>query len=288
MKRMWIWLLCVALAFSLTACNGCNENTDPVTDPDTSTTDGGDTTDGDESTSTTENGAAATTEGDGSAANGESGSSDGTGNTQAEGSASKAEGTTASTKDSGTSAAKTTGSTQKTQTEITDNVVDWGQVFGNDTTTKTTKKGETTATSSTKKGETTTTTTTTTTQATTTTTVAPTVVNEVKLPAVGTDVDVNKLKGRLRISAIDLKDGIMSITIKNESSNWITEETDWVKYACYDKDGKELTGQGEYFGYIYLGCLEVGESISETVTLPAGTVEVKLIDSKIVYWTEWS
>ena len=108
------------------------------------------------------------------------------------------------------------------------------------------------------------------------------------LPAVGTDVDVVKQKGRIRISAIDLKDSKLTVKIKNESTGWITEETDYVKYACYDKDGKELKGTDDYFGYFYLGCLEVGDEEEFVVNLPAGTAEVKLVDSKIVYWTEWS
>lgn len=286
MKRIWIWMLCVVLAFSLTACNGCNETADPVTDPDTSTTDGGDTTDTDggdttdaSDSTTSGTGADATgSQGSGSGNKTEGTSGDKTGSTGTQSTSGK---TQSSSTTSGTGTTKTTKKSSTGTVAATDNFVDWGEAFGTDpTTTTTTKKGDTTAS--------TTTTTTTTTKPTTTTTVAPTVVNEVKLPAVGTDVDVARQKGRIRVSAIDLKDGKVTISIKNENKNWITQETDWVKYACFDKDGKELKGEGEYFGTIYLGCMETGEVITETFTLPAGTVEVRLVDSEIVYWTPWS
>lgn len=285
MKRIWIWMLCVVLAFSLTACNGCNETNEPATDPDTSTTDGSDPTDSNAPTDSGEATGDSTTSGTGAD----------TPATQDSGSAGKTEGTSAdktgSTDTTGSASGSTTTTTTTTkksstasgQTAVTDNFVDWEQAFGTDpTTTTTTKKGDTTATT-----KPTSTTTTTTTQPTTTTTVVPTVVNDVKLPAVGTDVDVVKQKGRFRVSDIELKDGKVTITIKNENKSWINQETDWVKYACYDKNGNELKGEGEDFGYIYLGCLEEGKTITNTFTLPAGTVEVKLVDSQIVYWTPW-
>ncbi len=315
MKKLFLITLCVVLALSLVACGG---NKEPVTDPtDPSgsqestqstlegdpTTEGKDTpTEGDPTTEgddpvtegkdpTTEGkdtpteGKDPTTEGDDPTTEGKDPTKDNTTTGGKDTTATKTttevvsdptSGKTETTKptkteDTKPTATKTTG----TVATATNNIVDWEQLFGTDpTTTTTTKKGETT--------------TTTTTASTTTTTVPPTEVDKVLLPAVGTDVDVVKQKGRIRISEIDLKDGKLSVTIKNEDTNWITEETDYVRYACYDKNGKELKGTDDYFGYFYLGCLEVGEEEKFTVNLPAGTVEVKLVDSKIVYWTEWS
>ena len=157
--------------------------------------------------------------------------------------------------------------------------MDWGDTVGEAETT--TGKGETTTT---KKP---TTTTTTTTQQTTTTTLKPTTIEQVSLPAVGTDVDARK-PGRIAVSAISLKSGVMSISIRNNSKSWITEETDYVTYACYDKDGNKLTGSDSVFGYLYLGCLEVDEEVSFNVTLPKGTARVEITGSKIVYWTPWT
>ena len=133
------------------------------------------------------------------------------------------------------STTSTTGKADKTTkpgetSKPADNVVDWGNVFGDDDTTATAKGDKTTkkaTTSTTKK-----------TITTTAPTVKPTTIDKVTLPAVGTDVDG---KGRIKISAVDLKDGVLTITIRNytdeQKTQWITEETDYVTYACYDKEG---------------------------------------------------
>lgn len=185
------------------------------------------------------------------------------------------------------SANSTTGkadkTTQKTDKNApTNNVVDWNDVFGDDDTTTTTGKGGKTTTSTTKKPTTTTTTT-------TAPTVPPTIIDKVTLPAVGTDVDG---RGRIKVSQVDIKNGVLSITIRNytdeQKQQWITEETDYVTYACYDKKGKPLQGDDDTFGYLYLGCLENGEETSFSVVLPKGTASVKLTGAKIGYWTPWS
>lgn len=184
------------------------------------------------------------------------------------------------------STTSTTGKADKTTkpgetSKPADNVVDWGNVFGDDDTTATAKGDKTTkkaTTSTTKK-----------TTNTTAPTVKPTTIDKVTLPAVGTDVDG---RGRIKISAMDLKDGVLTITIRNytdeQKTQWITEETDYVTYACYDKDGKALKGDDEVFGYLYLGCLENGEETSFSVALPKGTTTVALTGAKISYWTPWS
>lgn len=251
MKRLLIVLLCVALACSLVACGG---NKKPVTEP--STSEQGSTT----TTASTESADSTT---------GDKTEPSKTESTAGKTDPTKTENTTTTTT---TTTKKPTSANKPTQTQPSDNSIDWENTFGSGTTAD---------------NGTTTTTTTTTTAPTTTTTVPPTKVEEVILPAVGTDVDVVKMKGRIRISDIKLEKSVLTITIKNESDNWITQETDWVKYTCYDKDGKALSGEGEFFGYIYLGCLECGDSITSTVTLPAGTVKVEITDCEIVYWTPW-
>ena len=113
----------------------------------------------------------------------------------------------------------------------------------------------------------------------------------VVLPAIGSDIDVVKQKNRIRVSAasaVSNADGTIavSLTFKNYSSNWITEETDWVEYTCYDKDGKVVQAATK----IAIGCIDTKRHPVKTFTfdVPAATAEVRLTGSKIVYWTEWS
>ena len=188
----------------------------------------------------------------------------------------------------GDSTTATTGKGDKTTkpastSEPADNVVNWEDVFGSDDDTTTAGKGDKT----TKKTTTSTTKKPTTTAP--TTTVKPTTIDKVTLPAEGTDVDG---RGRIKISAVDLKDGVLTISIRNytdeQKTQWITEETDYVTYACYDKDGKALMGDDDAFGYLYLGCLEEGQEVSFSVALPKGTATVALTGAKIAYWTPWS
>ena len=128
--------------------------------------------------------------------------------------------------------------------------------------------------------------------ASTTVTTQPTVPQpKVALPAVGSDIDVVKQKDRIRVSAATAvynKDGsiAVSLTFTNYSSNWITEETDWVEYTCYDKSGNVVQKATK----LYIGCIDTKKNSVKTYTfdVPAATAEVRLTDSKIVYWTEWS
>lgn len=241
MKKLLIWLICVAMLVCVTAC-GDETGTDlpgtpDATDPTTTTEDQG------EAATPTEKGDATTTP-----------------------TAGKESTTSGTKKPTGTETSKPA-----------DNVVDWDKVFGNDDTTKkpdgsTTKKP-----------------TTTTTKPTTTTTLKPTTIDKVSLPAQGSDVDG---RGRIAVSKVELSKGVMTLKLRNntdkQTQKWITEETNYVTYACYDKDGKELKGEDEMFGYFYIGCLEAGQEIEFKVTLPAGTTKVELTGAKIVYWTPWS
>lgn len=189
--------------------------------------------------------------------------------------------TTESAVEGGSTTSSNTGdnTTGKGDKQPTDNVVNWEDLFGADDTT-TGKDGKTT-TSTTKKK--------TTTSTAPTTTLKPTTIDKVSLPAVGSDVDG---RGRIKVSGVSLKGGVMAISIRNytdeQKTQWITEETDYVTYACYDKNGKQLTGTDANFGYLYLGCLEDGDEITLSVELPKGTASVQLTGSKIAYWTPWS
>ena len=111
------------------------------------------------------------------------------------------------------------------------------------------------------------------------------------LPAVGTDIDVVNNKNRIHISAAIAwlnEDGTIGVqlTFKNSSANWITEETDYVEYTCYDKHGNVLL-QNER---IMIGSIDTktNKEKSYTFDVSADTAEVKLTNSKIVYWTEWA
>ena len=138
----------------------------------------------------------------------------------------------------------------------------------------------------------TTTTTATTTQAPTTTqpTEPPVSSLQIILPSIGSDIDVTNKKDRIRVSAHAAwvnEDGTIGIqlTFKNYTSNWITEETDYVQYICYAEDGTPLKR-----GTISIGVIDTKKHPVRTYEfdVPADTYEVKLSKSKITYWTEWS
>lgn len=113
--------------------------------------------------------------------------------------------------------------------------------------------------------------------------------NPVALPAIGTDIDVAKKKNRIKVSATSYELGDecfeVSLTFRNYSTNWITEETDYVKYTYYDANGNQLGT-----GTIYIGVIDTKKNKVKTFNfeVPLNTAEVKLTSSKIVYWTEWS
>lgn len=112
---------------------------------------------------------------------------------------------------------------------------------------------------------------------------------DIILPAIGSDIDVTKKKNRIRVSAADATwnaDGTIHVTLtfKNYTSNWITEETDYIKYTYY-KDG---TSKGTKT--LYIGVIDTKKNPSKTFEfdVPAYTTKVKITSSKIVYWTEWA
>ena len=108
---------------------------------------------------------------------------------------------------------------------------------------------------------------------------------EVELPAIGTDIDITKKKNRIRVSKAEIVDRTVSLTFQNYTSNWITEETDYVKWTAYDASGKSLKSD-----YIYIGCIDTKKNKIKTFTfdVPDATARVKLTSSSITYWTEWA
>jgi hypothetical protein len=163
------------------------------------------------------------------------------------------------------------------------NIVNGDDFFGTTTTAPTT-------TGTTQKGQTTTAPTTTTATKKPTTTIAPPVqevIENVKIPAAGYDMD-GKKRIVIKDSSVKTEGGkqVASFTFANVSKDngreWIIPEYSKIKYACYDKSGKEI-----YAGEITLGALDYGKSTTRTVTLPAGTAEVKFTGHNLEYWTPW-
>lgn len=113
----------------------------------------------------------------------------------------------------------------------------------------------------------------------------------ITLPAIGTDIDVTKKKDRIRVSAASASfnaDGTIqvSLTFRNYTTNWITEEVDYVQYTCYNAAGTVVQKATN----LYIGCIDTKKNVSKTFTftVPANTATVKLTKSSITYWTEWA
>lgn len=112
---------------------------------------------------------------------------------------------------------------------------------------------------------------------------------DVILPAIGSDIDVTKKKNRIRVSAADAtfnEDGSIhvSLTFTNYTSNWITEETNYIKYSYY----KDSTRKGTQT--LYIGVIDTKKNKSKTFEfdVPSYTTKVAITSSTIVYWTEWA
>ena len=107
----------------------------------------------------------------------------------------------------------------------------------------------------------------------------------VELPQVGYDLDG---KGRVFVESIALDGNVVTVTIVNNGTKFITEETSYVQYTCTDANGNELFTNDKYYGTLYFGMLELGQSVTKTIVLPEGTTKMVFGASKIVYWTPWS
>lgn len=114
----------------------------------------------------------------------------------------------------------------------------------------------------------------------------------VVLPTIGDGIDVkyktsnpDKWK-RIRVEDAVIVDRTVTLTFKNYTTNWITEETDYVKYRCYDAAGKKISD-----GTIYIGCIDTKKNKIKSFTfdVPDNTAKVSILSTtKITYWTEWS
>lgn len=112
----------------------------------------------------------------------------------------------------------------------------------------------------------------------------------ITLPEIGSDIDVTKKKNRIRVSAASAsfnEDGTIavSLTFQNYTTNWITEETNYVNYTYYDASGTGIKTET-----LYIGCIDTKKNKVKTFTfnVPANAASVKITSSKIVYWTEWA
>ena len=115
-------------------------------------------------------------------------------------------------------------------------------------------------------------------------------VPDITLPAIGSDIDVTKKKNRIRISAAEAsfnEDGTIhvALTFKNYTSNWITEETDYVQYTYYKANGTKIKTVT-----LYIGVIDTKKNPVKTFEfdLPATAASVKITKSDITYWTEWA
>ena len=121
--------------------------------------------------------------------------------------------------------------------------------------------------------------------------------NPITLPEIGSGIDVKyKTSNPDKCKRIRVEDTIQTVTedgtrevtltFKNYTSNWITEETDYVKYRCYDANGSKIQD-----GTIYIGCIDTKKNKTKSFTfeVPDNTAKVSILSTtKITYWTEWS
>ncbi len=107
----------------------------------------------------------------------------------------------------------------------------------------------------------------------------------VVLPEVGYDLDG---RGRIFVKEISQQDNVVTVTLENISSKWLTEETSYVRYTCTDAEGNVLTVGGRAYGTLYFGMLEAKEVDTYTFNIPAGTTKVAFGICRAVYWTQWS
>ena len=256
MKKLIAYMLAAILLVSLCACGGNADN-------------------GEDTVTTTQNATTTTTQGGGSSATATTVTTTTQGDSATDGTSSSATATTTAptvipgvTVPIGTKPPVTTTQNATTTTTV-------GQPSAGGSTTATSAATTTTTTITTKPTE-------------------PVVQGPyIVLPAVGSDIDVTNHKNRIRVKNVaawyDSVDGEtvigVQMILRNYSSNWITEETDYVEYTCYDKAGKVVQRATRLF----LGVIDTKTNVEKTFTfhVPVETAEVRITKSKIIYWTEW-
>ena len=106
----------------------------------------------------------------------------------------------------------------------------------------------------------------------------------VELPASGYDL---KDRGVIIVESLVQNGNTVTVLFANISDKWMSEETSYVDYLCTDAEGNVLSLDDQYYGTLYFGMLEVGESVSLTFTLPEGTTKVEFGECRLVIWSQW-
>lgn len=113
---------------------------------------------------------------------------------------------------------------------------------------------------------------------------------EIKLPYYGADIDG---KGRLTVGETAVVSDTLYLEIVDELDDWMViydpTRLNVIYYACYDAAGNELSLSDEDYGMLYL-LEDMGSTNSSEyfeIPLPEGTAEVKIVDTEILYWSEW-
>lgn len=122
------------------------------------------------------------------------------------------------------------------------------------------------------------------TPATTTTTTPVKKENGILLPAEGSKPLPETDPGYkwLELGKASHSNGVASLEVKNTSKGWETEqEKSFLRYACYDKDGKELKADKVNFGRVH-----AGKSVTVQITMPTGTAKLAITGAETEFWTE--
>lgn len=120
---------------------------------------------------------------------------------------------------------------------------------------------------------------------TTTTTAAPQAsVNGVSLPAVGFQPLGNTAAPRknLVVSQSSCNGNQVSLKLTNKDTSCEVDEESYLRYTCYDKNGKSLSS-----GNVPLGRLVPGASVSASIRIPDGTAKMTLSEGKVDFWSGW-
>lgn len=108
----------------------------------------------------------------------------------------------------------------------------------------------------------------------------PTSAPKVELPAIGYDLDG---KGCVKVVDALVSSYTVSITLKNVSAKWMTEETTILECTCYNKNGDV-----EKKEQILVGALEAGEEKWIHFQIAKDTKKVQITDFITTYWSQWA
>ncbi len=119
---------------------------------------------------------------------------------------------------------------------------------------------------------------------TTTTAASQAPVSGVSLPAVGFQPLGNTVAPRknLVVSQSSCNGNQVSLKLTNNNTSVEIDEESYLRYTCYDKNGKSLSS-----GNVPLGLLRPGASVSASIRIPDGTAKLTLSDGKVEFWSVW-